>query len=207
MDLFEVFTLVQFWLCLVRRIAIMFSATQYLNFIFAFATFSCQLARAVNRFGGNVEIPSNVPDDARNELLPKLSSAARLSFPGESQFEEFTTRYSDYNRPTFSLSVAPATAEDAVEAVGLRFYSFELLLIQASQINYAKSRNMPFLVQSGGHGVTPTTQGVQNGMQISMRLMNSIHFNSDNSIVTVGGGTLTGEFTNATYARGREVSE
>ncbi|KZF24489.1 FAD-binding domain-containing protein [Xylona heveae TC161] len=144
---------------------------------------------AVNRFGGNVATPNNIAADVKSVLGPKLSQNATIALPGEPLFDELITRYSDYDRPTFSVSIAVATKEDVQAAVA-----------------YARSKDMPFLVQSGGHGLTTSTQTVQNGMQISMRRLNYTIFDPETEIMRVGGGAVTGELANASYALGYEVT-
>lgn len=39
-----------------------------------------------------------------------------------------------------------------------------------------------------------------------MRRLNHVVFDKSHTFATVGGGTLTGEFTNVTHEHGREVS-
>ncbi|KAI9838886.1 MAG: hypothetical protein M1819_004094 [Sarea resinae] len=144
---------------------------------------------ALNKFGGNVWTPSDIAADAKEVLGPLLSPEASIAFPGEPLYDELVTRYSDYDRPTFSVAVAVASMDDVKHAV-----------------DYARSKDMPFLAQSGGHGLTTSTQTVQNALQISMRRMNYFKVDKKTNIVTVGGGAVTGELANVTHANGYEVT-
>ena len=40
-----------------------------------------------------------------------------------------------------------------------------------------------------------------------MRGLNKIEYDAEKQQMTIGGGTTTGEFANATYSRGKEVSK
>lgn len=147
---------------------------------------------ALNKFGGNTPIAAYTPHSIKAILSPHLSTAASVVLPGDSEYDELTTKYSDYNRPTYSAVVAVASIEDVVATV-----------------KYAREHNIPFLVQSGGHSLTTSTQVTQNAIQINMRRLNYVRFDGKRGpeYAVIGGGTLTGEFANATHAQKREVSK
>jgi hypothetical protein len=169
-----------------------FPRTRLFTSLVLFFSFSIRAnADALNRFGGNTPISAYTPHSIKAILSPSLSSSASIALPGDAEYEELTTKYSDYNRPTYSAVVAVASIEDVVATV-----------------KYARENNIPFLVQSGGHSLTTSTQVTQNVIQINMRKLNYIHFDGErgSEYAVVGGGTLTGEFANATYAKNREVS-
>lgn len=148
-------------------------------------------ANALNKFGGNTPISAYTLHSIKTTLSPHLSSSASIVLPDDSEHEDLTTKYSDYNRPTYSAVVAVASIEDVVATV-----------------KYAREHNIPFLVQSGGHSLTTSTQVTQNAIQINMRRLNYVRFDGERGpeYAVVGGGTLTGEFANATHAQRREVS-
>lgn len=168
-------------------------ATFLFTFLSLFFSFSISVnADALNKFGGNTPISAYTTHSIKATLSPNLSASASIVLPGDAEYEELTTKYSDYNRPTYSAVVAVASIEDVVATV-----------------KYARENNIPFLVQSGGHSLTTSTQVTQNAIQINMRRLSYIHFDGERGpeYAVVGGGTLTGEFANATHAKHREVSK
>lgn len=147
---------------------------------------------SLKKFGGNIPIPAYTPFSIKDALSPSLSPSASISLPDDPEYEDLITKYSDYNRPTYSAVVAVASIEDVVVTV-----------------KYARENNIPFLVQSGGHSLTTSTQVTQNAIQINMRKLSYVRFDGKRGAeyAIVGGGTLTGEFANATHSQGREVSK
>jgi hypothetical protein len=161
-------------------------------FLSLFFSFSGANADALNKFGGNTPISAYTPHSIKATLSPNLSLSASVFLPGDADYEELATKYSDYNRPTYSAVVAVASIDDVVATV-----------------KYARENNIPFLVQSGGHSLTTSTQVTQNAIQINMRRLSYVRFDGERGpeYAVVGGGTLTGEFANATHAKHREVSK
>ncbi|KAL8669474.1 MAG: hypothetical protein Q9168_005936 [Polycauliona sp. 1 TL-2023] len=129
-------------------------------------------------------------ESIRAELQQRLSSNARLLLPGDQDFHIIDERYTNYRRPTFIAGVQVAEERDVVETV-----------------NYARSRGVPFMARTGGHSLTISPQRVQSGIVIDMRGLNAVKYDVFKQQMTVGGGITTGEFANATFSRGMEVSE
>ena len=63
------------------------------------------------------------------------------------------------------------------------------------QIQYANSKNMPFLALSGKHGYNVNLNKVKHGIGINMRSMNSIELAKDGKTATIGGGIVTKKLT------------
>jgi FAD/FMN-containing dehydrogenase len=75
------------------------------------------------------------------------------------------------------------------------------------QVNYARVRNIPFVARSGGHSLTTSLRRIQNAILIDMRGLNRLEYDPELQQMTVAGGVSTGEFANATYDVGMEVSK
>jgi FAD/FMN-containing dehydrogenase len=68
-------------------------------------------------------------------------------------------------------------------------------------------RGIPFLARTGGHSLTSSSRSIQEAIIIDMRGLNSITYDAVKQQMTVGGGVVTGEFANATFSHGMEVSK
>ena len=55
--------------------------------------------------------------------------------------------------------------------------------------------------------MTTSLRRLKNSIVIDMRNLNSVKYNKQTQQMTVGGGITTGEFANATFAQGMEVSK
>ena len=64
---------------------------------------------------------------------------------------------------------------------------------------------MKFLAQSGGNGWADTLDLGEDGVIVNLRGLNSIVFNDVNEQVTLGGGTINGELTDASLANGKQA--
>ncbi|KAI8949861.1 Glucooligosaccharide oxidase [Xylaria longipes] len=125
----------------------------------------------------------------KNELTKRLSSEARITLEGEENFTEFDARYTNYKRPQYIVAVQVAEEQDVVET-----------------INYARSRGIQFTARSGGHSLTTSLRRIKSAIVIDIRKLNHTKYNHQKRQMTVGGGISTGEFANATFANGMEVT-
>lgn len=57
-------------------------------------------------------------DDDLKELGAKLSRTGKIYFPGSTEFEQASTRWSVLETPTVNVVVVPGTENDVVETVG-----------------------------------------------------------------------------------------
>lgn len=81
------------------------------------------------------------------------------------------------------------------------------LLILKLQVRYCNEHNLRFLPQSGGHGWADTFDLGESGVLIDLRGLNSIVFNEARDQATIGGGTINGEWVEASLAHGRQARE
>ncbi|KAI1175677.1 Glucooligosaccharide oxidase [Nemania sp. FL0916] len=123
------------------------------------------------------------------ELTKRLSPGARVILEGDEHFTDLNERYTNYKRPQYILAVQVAEEKDVVET-----------------INYARSRGIQFAARSGGHSLTTSLRRIKNAIVIDMRRLNQAKYNHQKRQMTVGGGITTGEFANATFANGMEVT-
>ena len=63
------------------------------------------------------------------------------------------------------------------------------------------------MARTGGHSLTTSSKRVQGGIVIDMRGLNGVKYDTTKKQMTIGGGVTTGEFANATFSRGMEVSK
>lgn len=126
----------------------------------------------------------------QRELGKQLSPSAEVVIEGDEGFEYVNARYTDYKRPGYIAGVKVAEERDVVRTV-----------------NYARSRGIPFMARTGGHSLTTSLGRIQNAIVVEMRGLNSIIYNAEKQQMTIGGGVTTGEFANATFSEGMEVSK
>ncbi|QYS96959.1 FAD-binding PCMH-type domain-containing protein [Trichoderma simmonsii] len=93
-----------------------------------------------------------------------------VSFPGSTNFDNATERYSIFNQPTYSAAVSPGTEGDISKV-----------------INLAKSYNFPFLARAGGHGGANMSD-FESGVSLDLSKFNSIVIDSAAQTMTVGPG-------------------
>lgn len=80
-------------------------------------------------------------------------------------------------------------------------------IVAQDQVNYARARGLHFMARTGGHSLTTSSRRIQDGLVIDMRGLNTVRYDLAKQQMTVGGGVTTGEFANATFSRGMEVSK
>lgn len=74
-------------------------------------------------------------------------------------------------------------------------------------MNYARARGVQFAARAGGHSLTSSLRRIKSAIAIDMRKLNHVNYDEKTRQITVGGGITTGEFANATHAKGMEVSK
>ncbi|KAE9377284.1 FAD-binding domain-containing protein [Stipitochalara longipes BDJ] len=127
-------------------------------------------------------------------LLPQLSEKASINLPSDAAYKENTARWSDttFTSPTAVVNVA---SEADICAVPRRQHLL-------SQVKFATSHNLPFLAQSGTHGLSSSLQKL-NGkphLIINLRLLNNVTVDLPSGIATISAGTLTKEAVDAAHA-------
>jgi FAD/FMN-containing dehydrogenase len=144
---------------------------------------------------------SSLPANAHNTLLNhlckgdqapgltnRLSSGAHIYSPGSTDFTLSTTRWSTLDVPNVTITVEPATANDVAETV-----------------KYANERGIPFIAVNSGHGAITTVGKVKNGIEIWMRSLNQIVIAEGGKTVTMGGGVLSVNVTEALWRAGKQT--
>lgn len=132
-------------------------------------------------------------ESIRTELQEKLSSGARIYLPfdeDKTQFDQANLRFTQYERPKYLAIVNPVCEDDVIGVV-----------------KYARHKGIPFTPRGGHHSVTSTMRHFQNGICINMRPMNSMKWDSERQLVTIGGGAITDEFVRFVHELGMEVSK
>ncbi|KAL7624849.1 hypothetical protein AAE478_004063 [Parahypoxylon ruwenzoriense] len=106
-----------------------------------------------------------------------------LSFytPSWPDWDQYVTRWSAYEAPTFSLAFVPKTDKELSQG------------------------NMTYLAKGGGHGYSTTLVTDQNVVQINLENFREVTVNPDNT-VTVGGGARMLDVVTALYNAGRELT-
>uniref|UniRef100_A0A4E9DNB2 FAD-binding PCMH-type domain-containing protein n=1 Tax=Gibberella zeae TaxID=5518 RepID=A0A4E9DNB2_GIBZA len=128
-------------------------------------------------------------ESLQRDLLPRLSSAARLYLPGSQEFAKSNLRFTEYERPTYLAAIEPSCDEDVIQIV-----------------KYAREKDIPFAPRSGHHAVTTTMRQLKNGILIDMRSLNKLEFDPHLRQVTVGGGVITDDFVKFLQSIGMEVN-
>ncbi|POS69298.1 hypothetical protein DHEL01_v212307 [Diaporthe helianthi] len=122
-------------------------------------------------------------------LVPRLSPTARVIYPNDTAaFDVATSRWSSYETPTISVVVVPGTEDDVAETV-----------------KFAAKFNIPFLAANGGHGAISTVGRMQSGIEIWMNQLQSVEIADDGQTVTIGGGALSTNVTQALWAAGKQT--
>ncbi|KAH7115005.1 hypothetical protein B0J11DRAFT_444774 [Dendryphion nanum] len=111
------------------------------------------------------------PNQVRSELGPNLSPNAAIYDPTSPEFGSSTTRWQQFASPNVSIVVNVHTEDDIV-----------------ATILYANKHAVPFLATNGGHGTFGSLGGLQNGLLIRLRSMNSITISADGKYATMQGG-------------------
>ncbi|KAG9232589.1 hypothetical protein BJ875DRAFT_380380 [Amylocarpus encephaloides] len=122
-------------------------------------------------------------------LQQQLSPQASISKSTDPLFN--TQRWSECNSATPGAIVNVASEDDISNTVSVK---------------WANTNNIPFLAQSGGHGLYKglSTLGA-NGILINLRALNTVKVDATAGTATIGGGTLTHEAIDAAQAAGTHI--
>ncbi|KAJ5288923.1 hypothetical protein N7478_001953 [Penicillium angulare] len=127
-------------------------------------------------------------DDDLKTLGNKLSSCAKVYFPGSTGFKNATTRWSVLEEPTVNVVVVPCTENDVVETV-----------------KYSNKKDLPFLTYNGVHGALVSLGKMSHGVGISMSQLSSVEVAKDGKTATIGGGTMSKIVTDELWAAGKQT--
>ncbi|KAF1948943.1 FAD-binding domain-containing protein [Byssothecium circinans] len=123
-----------------------------------------------------------------DDLTKRLSSGARVYWPGSEGFDASTARWSTQDAPNITITVEVSTEADVVETV-----------------KFANKYGKPFLAVNNGHGAITTVGKLQNGIEIWMRQLNSVKIAADGKTATFGGGILAKGVTDGLWAAGKQT--
>lgn len=83
------------------------------------------------------------------------------------------------------------------------FYTPNADLIR--QVQYASSRDIPFLATGGRHGFTTSLGDLQQGLDLDLSAFRNVSVDVKAKTLTVGGATLFADIYNPLYEAGLEV--
>lgn len=118
--------------------------------------------------------------------------------------EDLTSLLSDRAKVTTNISTAPRWSEYHAPRPGFIVNVAEELDV-AKTIRYCNDHDMKFLAQAGGNGWADTFDLGDYGVIIDLRGLNSIVFDDEEETVTLGGGTINGEWIDASLAHGKQA--
>ncbi|KAJ5900120.1 hypothetical protein N7495_004864 [Penicillium taxi] len=121
-------------------------------------------------------------------LSGKLSSSAKIYYPGSEGFVEATTRWSNLDTPTVNIVVVPITENDVVETV-----------------KFANKKKLPFLAFNGAHGAITTLGNMTSGIEIYLDQLSSVKVAENGKTVTIGGGTKSKLVTDTLWNSGKQT--
>ncbi|KAJ5959954.1 FAD-binding type 2 [Penicillium vulpinum] len=164
----------------------MYLKTEVLTAVAAWAFSAASLSLPV---GCDIEGGICPRGDADLEALGrKLSSSAKVYFPGSSEFQQLTTRWSVLEEPKVNVVVVPGTENDVVQTV-----------------KFANIKDLPFLTYNGVHGALVSLGKMDHGVGISLSQLNSVKIATDGKTVTIGGGTMSKKVTDTLWDAGKQT--
>ncbi|KAI1379509.1 hypothetical protein F4677DRAFT_442487 [Hypoxylon crocopeplum] len=109
-----------------------------------------------------------------NDLFgPHLSPNASIYLASEGNYSAHVTqRWTDYAAPSYIATIQPATVKDVQNIVKI-----------------SSSNDIPFLVTGGGHGVSVQLAGLKEGIQVDLSQFNTVEFDENTQLLTVGGAS------------------
>jgi hypothetical protein len=124
------------------------------------------------------------------DLSARLSSGAKIYYPGSESFASSTARWSTYDAPNITITVEVATEKDVIETV-----------------KFANEKGKPYLAVNNGHGAITTVGKVKNGIQIWMRQLNSVKVAPDGKTATFGAGILAKGVIDGLWTAGKQTGK
>ncbi|KAL9592287.1 MAG: hypothetical protein Q9179_006871, partial [Wetmoreana sp. 5 TL-2023] len=122
----------------------------------------------------------------QQELGHRLSHGTEIYFPNDSEFTNYTTRWSAAVAPDIAVVVVPATGEDV-----------------ATTVKFANAIGLPFYAVNRGHGSTTSQLKLKHGIQINMRRLAGINIAKDGKSAVMGGGVYADEIIKTLDTKGK----
>lgn len=118
---------------------------------------------------------------------PGLSPNAEIFYASDPAWHtEVTPRWNLYAAPSFYGAIKPATEQDVQHVVCI-----------------SREKGIPFLAIGAGHGSSTTTSRLQNGIEIDLANFNSVDFDAENNLLTVGGSVVFSQLFDLLYQAGK----
>ncbi|KAL4875383.1 hypothetical protein BJY04DRAFT_232662 [Aspergillus karnatakaensis] len=120
----------------------------------------------------------------QQELGAQLSPKTQIFWPQDDRFDELTSRWTDFSKPTVQVVIQPGRESDVAKIV-----------------KYCNANSIDFLAINGGHGLA-SSLSTFNGIQISLRQLDQITIQPSRKTAWFGGGTIVGPVINYLWDKG-----
>ncbi|KAK4184400.1 hypothetical protein QBC35DRAFT_540460 [Podospora australis] len=122
------------------------------------------------------------------KLNQQLSGNAEVYWPGSTEFDQYSERWSNVGAPIANITVLPATENDVRKVVEV-----------------ANRCDIPFLAYNGVHGALTTLGQMTWGIAINLRKLSGVTISPDGQTATVLGGTNSKVLIDALWAQGKQA--
>ncbi|KAJ3574146.1 hypothetical protein NPX13_g4463 [Xylaria arbuscula] len=116
------------------------------------------------------------------------STNTTILFPGSSDFEDATARWTVFSPPTYSAAIRPGSEADISRIVKL-----------------ASLYKFPFLTRGAGHGYSITLSDFQDGLALDLSQWKSLEIDELAETITIGPGVTISEVFDPLYEAGFQI--
>ncbi|KAI0430782.1 hypothetical protein F5Y09DRAFT_355762 [Xylaria sp. FL1042] len=116
------------------------------------------------------------------------SADTSILFPGSSEFEDATARWTIFSPPTYNAAIRPGSEADIARIIKL-----------------ASLYELPFLTRGAGHGYSIALSDFQNGLALDLSQWKSIEINEAAETVTIGPGVTISEIFEPLHDAGFQI--
>ncbi|KAI0160184.1 hypothetical protein GGR57DRAFT_409375 [Xylariaceae sp. FL1272] len=135
---------------------------------------------------GNCSLVSERVTMFAEQLKPKLSETASISFPGSDGYANSTARWSVFHAPTFSVAVAVSTEEDVRQTVAV-----------------ANENSLQFLAVAGHHGGINSLGALNCGVAVDLKGLNRIKIQTGADTALIEGGAMARDVNHVLWEYGK----
>ncbi|GAP88452.1 putative FAD-binding domain-containing protein [Rosellinia necatrix] len=139
--------------------------------------------------------PQHAVGNSRFDFKNFLSHPAHLwsantsfSYPGSSEFEDATARWTLFGAPTYQAAIRPGSEADIARIVKL-----------------ASLYKFPFLTRGAGHGYSVALAEFQNGLALDLSRWKSFEINQAAETLVIGPGVTINEVFTPLYEAGFQI--
>ncbi|KAH8799826.1 hypothetical protein F5884DRAFT_848014 [Xylogone sp. PMI_703] len=119
---------------------------------------------------------------------PSLSPNAEIVLASDPRYtSRVTQRWTVHEAPSFAGAIKPATEEDIQNIIKI-----------------ASTHKIPFLATGGGHSATVSVGAIHDGVNIDLSKFDSVHFDAENDLLTVGAAVRFEQITDLLYHAGKQ---